>query len=72
LIFTIEVRWHGSIDAYVGSYSADYLVEWATKINAWRMQGIDVFVYFNNTDEQASAVSNAQQLLTYLQKEKGK
>jgi len=68
----VYVRWHGSIDAYVGSYSADYLVEWATKINAWRMQGIDVFVYFNNTDEQASAVSNAQQLLTYLQKEEAK
>jgi uncharacterized protein YecE (DUF72 family) len=43
------VRFHGPGGNYRGSYSDEFLEEFATYIIEWRQAGKTVFVYFNNT-----------------------
>lgn len=45
----VYLRFHGPAGDYRGGYSDDYLQQQAVQINAWRKEGKDVYVYFNNT-----------------------
>jgi uncharacterized protein YecE (DUF72 family) len=45
----IYLRFHGPAGDYKGGYTDDRLLSFARKIQAWRGEGKDVFVYFNNT-----------------------
>ncbi|HVW96261.1 MAG TPA: DUF72 domain-containing protein [Mucilaginibacter sp.] len=45
----VYLRFHGPAGDYKGSYSDDFLNEYAEYINEWRDDGKQVFVYFNNT-----------------------
>lgn len=64
---TVYVRLHGPDPAalYGGSYSEDDLRWWADRINEWRTQGREIFVYFNN-DGGGNAVRNADRLRELL------
>ncbi len=54
------LRFHGPENGYRGSYSDDYLSEYASYVNEWRDAGKTVYAYFNNT------VGNAlQNLITF-------
>lgn len=63
----VYVRMHGPDrqHLYGGSYGDDDLHWWADRINEWKMQGKDVFVYFNN-DGGGNAVRNATRLKSIL------
>jgi uncharacterized protein YecE (DUF72 family) len=45
----VYVRFHGTEKGYRGSYPDDFLSEYATRINTWKNEGKEVYVYFNNT-----------------------
>lgn len=57
----VYVRRHGTTGRYHGSYPDRMLVEDAARVCAWRAEGRDVYVYFNN-DHRAHAVANAARL----------
>ena len=59
----VFVRLHGPDPTrmYAGSYAENDLRWWAGRIGEWRMQGRDVYAYFNN-DGYGHAVRNALQL----------
>ncbi len=61
----VYIRFHGPDSKYAGNYSRRFLKSWATKINKWRDEGIDVFVYFDN-DQLGYAAFNAQTLIDYV------
>lgn len=61
------VRFHGSESTYGGSYSRSQLKTWAMRIEAWRDDGKELFVYFNN-DPEAHAVYNARTLRELLER----
>lgn len=42
------VRLHGDAELYTSGYSPEALDAWAAKVGAWRDQGLDVYVYFDN------------------------
>jgi uncharacterized protein YecE (DUF72 family) len=58
----IYVRLHGPGNKYQGSYSRKVLHEWNRRIDLWRKDGRDVYVYFDN-DEAGYAAFNALTLL---------
>jgi uncharacterized protein YecE (DUF72 family) len=45
----VYLRFHGPTGDYRGGYTHDYLQQQAKQIAAWRKEGKDVYVYFNNT-----------------------
>ena len=45
----VYLRFHGPEGNYRGSYSNDFLHEYAQHIKEWRDGGKTVYVYFNNT-----------------------
>jgi uncharacterized protein YecE (DUF72 family) len=45
----IYIRFHGPTGNYRGSYSDDFLAEYAEYIRGWLQDGRTVYVYFNNT-----------------------
>ena len=56
------IRFHGPGNAkYSGSYSTAALRGWASRINEWRRNKIDVYAYFNN-DIGGHAITNALEL----------
>jgi uncharacterized protein YecE (DUF72 family) len=59
----VYVRMHGPDreHLYGGSYSDNDLHWWASRINEWKMQGKEVYVYFNN-DGEGNAVRNGLRL----------
>ena len=59
-IVFINLRFHGIKGDYRGSYSPEYLQQYARKISRWTKQGKDVYAYFNNTI--GDAFNNAQLL----------
>jgi uncharacterized protein YecE (DUF72 family) len=68
-INVIYLRFHGPKGDYRGSYTDDFLHDYAEKIRAWTLVGKDVYVYFNNT--AGNALINAlllQKLLNTNQK----
>ncbi|WP_114938610.1 DUF72 domain-containing protein [Mucilaginibacter endophyticus] len=56
----IYIRYHGPEDGYRGSYTTDYLEEYAGYIQEWLTEGKSVYAYFNNT--LGAAVQNLQTL----------
>jgi len=63
----VYVRMHGPDrqHLYAGSYSDDDLQWWANRINEWKMQGKEVYFYFNN-DGAGNAVRDAARLRALL------
>lgn len=57
----VYIRLHGPGDKYQGSYEGKILQQWADKLMAWRDEGKDVYVYFDN-DQDAFAAFNALML----------
>lgn len=45
----IYLRFHGPNGGYRGSYTDDFLYEYASYIRDWQADGKNVYVYFNNT-----------------------
>jgi uncharacterized protein YecE (DUF72 family) len=45
----VYLRFHGEKGDYRGTYSKDFLIAKAKEIGKWLVQGLDVYVYFNNT-----------------------
>ncbi|WP_207425294.1 DUF72 domain-containing protein [Pedobacter sp. SYSU D00535] len=58
------LRFHGPNGGYRGSYSDDFLSEFASYIQEWEEEKKTVFIYFNNT--MGSAVQNLMSLNKYL------
>jgi uncharacterized protein YecE (DUF72 family) len=61
---TIYIRFHGPTGNYRGSYTDDFLGEYATYIRTWLKEGKAVYVYFNNT--MGNAFNNLTTLNSYL------
>jgi uncharacterized protein YecE (DUF72 family) len=59
------VRLHGADELYASGYTAEALDGWAAKVRAWRADGRDVFVYFDN-DAKVHAPRDAIALLDRL------
>ncbi len=47
----VYVRLHGHRETYVSGYAAATLTRWAARCRAWRSEGRQVHVYFDNTAE---------------------
>ena len=56
----VYVRFHGPSGDYRGSYSHDFLAEYADYIKEWLHVGKTVYAYFNNT--MGDAISNLESL----------
>ncbi|WP_462267991.1 DUF72 domain-containing protein [Mucilaginibacter sp.] len=56
----IYLRFHGPQGGYRGSYSDDFLYEYAQYIREWMQDGKEVYAYFNNT--MGEAVKNLMTL----------
>jgi uncharacterized protein YecE (DUF72 family) len=61
----VYVRGHGPTGAYKDSYSDRVLRDWARRIRAWRREGREVFVYFDN-DQKSCAPRDAERLSALL------
>lgn len=61
----VYIRLHGPGAAYQGSYDDATLRRWEEKIQRWRGDGLDVFIYFDN-DEKAYAAEDARRLQEWL------
>ena len=59
------VRLHGADELYVSGYTPDALDGWAAKVRAWRADGRDTYVYFDN-DAKVHAPRDAIALLARL------
>jgi uncharacterized protein YecE (DUF72 family) len=59
----VYVRGHGPTGRYFGRYCGAQLADWADRIGAWRDEGRDVFVYFDN-DVKSAAPADAAALKT--------
>lgn len=46
----VYVRLHGHATTYVSAYAPRTLARWADRVTAWRDDGRDVYVFFDNTD----------------------
>lgn len=57
----IYIRLHGPKSAYRGEYGTKKLMEWKSKIDNWKAQGLSVYCYFDN-DEKSYAVKDAKEL----------
>jgi len=62
----VYVRLHGRKGRYRGRYGKAALADWGTWLSAQKAEGRDVYVYFDNTDEQDFALRNAQALNALL------
>jgi uncharacterized protein YecE (DUF72 family) len=61
----VYIRGHGPGGRYKGHYRPDTLAEWARRINSWKRQGCDVFIYFDN-DQKSAAPADAMTLRQLL------
>jgi uncharacterized protein YecE (DUF72 family) len=61
----VYVRLHGHSRKYASRYSRAHLARWAARVEAWRGEGRDVHVYFDN-DAEGAAVVNARELLALV------
>jgi uncharacterized protein YecE (DUF72 family) len=60
----VYLRFHGPDGNYKGSYSEDFLSEYATFIQDWQQEGKVVYCYFNNT--AGDALNNLKTLKSFL------
>ena len=51
----LYIRGHGPTGRYKGHYSQNTLSSWSRRIRAWRKQGYDVYVYFDNDQKRCGA-----------------
>lgn len=58
----VYVRLHGSKRLYVSGYDDQELDEWSSRVCAWREDGRDVYVYFDN-DAKVHAPHDAMNLM---------
>ena len=58
----IYVRMHGPAGLYSSKYTAGQLQKLADKINRWKKEAKEIYVYFNN-DTEGYAVENARTLI---------
>lgn len=63
----VYVRNHGPSGRYHGSYSDDALADWAKSIRAWRKEGREVWIFFDN-DVKSAAPADAERLLRRLRR----
>jgi len=63
----VYLRFHGPDGKYRGSYSDEFLAEYASYINDWLYEGKTVYTYFNNT--MGNALQNLMTLKSYVQLE---
>lgn len=61
----VYIRGHGPEGKYKDHYSPHTLAGWATRIQSWKKQGCDVFVYFDN-DQKSAAPADALKLRELL------
>jgi uncharacterized protein YecE (DUF72 family) len=61
----VYVRLHGSRELYTSDYTDAELTEWAERIERWRREGLDVYVYFDN-DAKVHAPRDAVRLRDLL------
>jgi uncharacterized protein YecE (DUF72 family) len=62
----VYVRLHGpTLNKYAGSYDVRTLKLWAKRIEEWMLEGISVFIYFDN-DQAGYAAANALKLKNML------
>lgn len=61
---TVYVRFHGPSGDYRGSYSNDFLSEYASYVKDWLAYKKNVYVYFNNT--MGNAFNNLNTLNKYV------
>lgn len=64
----VYLRFHGPNGSYRGSYSDDFLYEYAQYAKEWAGEGKSVYVYFNNT--MGDAVKNLATLNNFLKQKK--
>ena len=62
----VYLRFHGPEGGYRGSYSDDFLAEYAGYINEWLDDGRTVYAYFNNT--MGNAIQNLIALNRFVNK----
>jgi uncharacterized protein YecE (DUF72 family) len=58
----VYVRLHGPEKRYQGRYGKRRLRRWASRVEEWRDQGLDVYIYFDN-DQKSKAPMDARDLL---------
>ncbi|MEA3464100.1 MAG: DUF72 domain-containing protein [Patescibacteria group bacterium] len=58
----IYIRMHGPADLYSSKYTAGQLQKLADKINRWKKEVKEIYVYFNN-DTEGYALENAKTLI---------
>ncbi|MBI5777756.1 MAG: DUF72 domain-containing protein [Nitrospirae bacterium] len=63
----VYLRFHGREQLFVSSYSRDELAVEAKTIRRYKRDGLDVFVYFNNTDG-GHAIKNARTLKLLMER----
>ena len=61
----VYVRLHGSRQLYTSDYTDGELSEWAARVERWRSEGLDVYVYFDN-DAKVHAPNDAVRLRARL------
>jgi uncharacterized protein YecE (DUF72 family) len=52
----VYIRGHGPGGRYKGHYTRNALAAWAKRIRAWKAQGYDVFVFFDNDQKSAAPI----------------
>lgn len=66
----VYLRLHGPEAAYEGSYSVRYLARLAARLQSWRREGRDCFVFFDN-DAEGQAPKDALRLIRQVDKLQG-
>lgn len=60
----VYLRFHGPTGNYRGSYTDDFLREYALYVKEWIAEGKDVYIYFNNT--MGDAIANSRTINRFL------
>lgn len=60
----VYLRFHGPGGNYRGSYSEDFLYEYAQYAIDWIIEGREVYIYFNNT--MGDAIGNLNSISNYI------
>lgn len=61
----VYIRLHGDRETYRSSYTREQLEAWSSWIQQWLDQGLEVCIFFDNTDDRA-AYQNGQELQRML------
>lgn len=61
----VYIRLHGDSELYASGYDDEALERWAARVRAWRDEGRDVFIYFDN-DTKVRAPYDAMALAARL------